>query len=128
MAYDDLRQFLKTLDEQGQLLRITDEVMPEPDIAAAANAAPRLGDNAPALYFDNVKGFTDARIAMNVHGSWANHALALGLPKDTGVKAQVDEFIARWAKFPVEPVFRDDPPWAQNTQTGDATPTTPEWK
>ena len=39
--------------------------------------------------------FTAARIAMNVHGSWANHALALGLPKDTGAKAQVDEFIAR---------------------------------
>ena len=119
MAYDDLRQFLKALDEQGQLVRITEEVMPEPDIAAAANAAPRLGDNAPALYFDNVKGFTDARIAMNVHGSWANHALALGLPKDTGVKAQVDEFVARWAKFPVQPVWRDDPPWAHNTQTGD---------
>jgi 4-hydroxybenzoate decarboxylase len=67
MAYDDLRAFLEALDEQGQLLRITDEVMPEPDIAAAANAAPRLGDNAPALYFDNVMGFTDARIAMNVH-------------------------------------------------------------
>ena len=99
MAYDDLRAFLKALDEQGQLLRITDEVMPEPDIAAAANAAPRLGENAPALYFDNVTGFTAARIAMNVHGSWANHALALGLPKDTGVKAQVDEFIARWANF-----------------------------
>ena len=31
-----------TYTEQGQLLRITDEVMPEPDIAAAANAAPRL--------------------------------------------------------------------------------------
>jgi len=39
MTYDDLREFLKALDEQGQLLRITDEVMPEPDIAAAANAA-----------------------------------------------------------------------------------------
>src|SRR3981189_1589060 len=118
MAYDDLREFLKALDGQGQLLRITDEVMPEPDIAAAPDAAARLGENAPALYFDNVKGFTDARIAMNVHGSWANHALALGLPKDTGVKAQVDEFIARWANFPVTPVWRDNPPWAQNTQIG----------
>jgi vanillate/4-hydroxybenzoate decarboxylase subunit C len=78
MAYDDLREFLKALDEQGQLLRITEQVMPEPDIAAAANAAPRLGDNAPALYFDNVKGFTNARIAMNVHGSWANHASPWG--------------------------------------------------
>ncbi|ORA58723.1 non-oxidative hydroxyarylic acid decarboxylases subunit C [Mycobacteroides franklinii] len=119
MAYDDLRSFLQALDSEGQLVHIADEVMPEPDVAAAANAAPRLGDNAPALYFDNVKGFTRARIAMNVHGSWANHALALGLPKETGVKAQVDEFIRRWDQFPVKPELRADPPWAQNTQIGD---------
>jgi vanillate/4-hydroxybenzoate decarboxylase subunit C len=118
MPYDDLRSFLATLDEQGQLLRITDEVLPEPDVAAAANAATRMGDNAPALYFDNVKGFTDARIAMNVHGSWANHALALGLPRETGTKEQIDEFIRRWAEFPVAPEWREDPPWAANTMTG----------
>ncbi|WP_086564962.1 non-oxidative hydroxyarylic acid decarboxylases subunit C [Streptomyces africanus] len=119
MAYDDLRSFLETLDKEGQLLHIAEEVNPEPDIAAAANAAPRLGDAAPALYFDNVRGFTDARIAMNVHGSWANHALALGLPKETGTKEQVEEFIRRWAEFPVAPERRDDPPWARNTQEGD---------
>ncbi|MGW0472432.1 non-oxidative hydroxyarylic acid decarboxylases subunit C [Streptomyces coeruleorubidus] len=119
MAYDDLRSFLEALDKEGQLLRITEEVNPEPDIAAAANAAPRLGDAAPALYFDNVNGFTDARIAMNVHGSWANHALALGLPKETGTKEQVEEFVRRWAEFPVAPERRADPPWAQNTQEGD---------
>jgi vanillate/4-hydroxybenzoate decarboxylase subunit C len=120
MAYDDLRSFLTTLDKEGQLLRITEEVMPEPDVAAAANAACRMGDSAPALYFDNVKGFTSARIAMNVHDSWANHALALGLPKDTGVKAQVvEEFTRRWGQFPVKPVWQDDPLWAQNTQNGD---------
>ena len=119
MAYDDLRSFLETLDKEGQLLHITEEVRPEPDIAAAANAAPRLGDAAPALYFDRVQGFTDARIAMNVHGSWANHALALGLPKETGTKEQVAEFIRRWARFPVAPEWRDDPPWAANTMDGE---------
>ncbi|MFL6052410.1 MAG: non-oxidative hydroxyarylic acid decarboxylases subunit C [Actinoallomurus sp.] len=119
MAYDDLRSFLDTLDKEGQLLRITDEVMPEPDIAAAANAAPRLGDAAPALYFDNITGFTDAKIAMNVHGSWANHALALGLPKETGAKEQVEEFIRRWADFPVKPAVRENPLWAENTMEGD---------
>jgi vanillate/4-hydroxybenzoate decarboxylase subunit C len=80
MPYDDLRGFLSALDEHGQLLRVTDAVLPEPDVAAAANAVTRMGDTAPALYFDNVVGFTSARIAMNVHGSWANHALALDLP------------------------------------------------
>jgi UbiD family decarboxylase len=119
MAYDDLRSFLDTLDKEGQLLRITEQVMPEPDIAAAANAAPRLGEAAPALFFDNITGFTDAKIAMNVHGSWANHALALGLPKETGTKEQVEEFIRRWADFPVEPEWRENPPWAENTMDGD---------
>ncbi|MFF2999416.1 non-oxidative hydroxyarylic acid decarboxylases subunit C [Streptomyces sp. NPDC057950] len=119
MAYDDLRSFLEVLDREGQLLRITEEVQPEPDIAAAANAAPRLGDAAPALYFDNISGFTDARIAMNVHGSWANHALALELPKETGTKDQVEEFIRRWAQFPVRPEWREHPLWAENTQDGD---------
>ncbi|MFH8589386.1 non-oxidative hydroxyarylic acid decarboxylases subunit C [Streptomyces celluloflavus] len=119
MAYDDLRGFLQALDEEGQLVRITDEVMPEPDIAAAANAAPRLGDAAPALYFDNVYGFNGARIAMNVHGSWANHALALGLPKQTGTKEQVEEFIRRWDTFPIPPEWRDGAPWAQNSVEGE---------
>jgi UbiD family decarboxylase len=100
VAYDDLRSFLRTLDEQGQLLRITEEVAPERDIATAANAACRVGDGAPALYFDSVTGFARARIAMNVHGSWANHALALGMDKDSTTKDQVDEFIRRWTKFP----------------------------
>jgi 4-hydroxybenzoate decarboxylase len=119
MAYDDLRSFLEVLDNEGQLLRITDQVTPEPDLAAAANAAGRLGDAAPALYFDNVLGFTSARIAMNVHGSWANHALALGMPKQASTREQVEEFIRRWAKFPVKPEYRDNPPWAQNTVSGE---------
>lgn len=33
MAFDDLRSFLKALDEQGQLLEIDEEVLPEPDTA-----------------------------------------------------------------------------------------------
>ncbi|MGW5362975.1 non-oxidative hydroxyarylic acid decarboxylases subunit C [Actinopolymorpha pittospori] len=119
MAYDDLRSFLDELDREHQLLRITEEVAPEPDLAAAANAAGRIGANAPALYFDNVTGFTDARIALNVHGSWANHAIAFGLPPNTGVKDQVQEFIRRWDQAPIEPERRSNPLWAQNTLDGD---------
>jgi UbiD family decarboxylase len=118
MAYDDLRSFLDTLDKESQLLRITDEVLPEPNLAAAANAAGRIGEGAPALYFDNVTGFTGARIAMNVHGSWRNHALALGLPADTPVKDQVEEFARRWDAFPIAPERREDAPWRENTMDG----------
>lgn len=47
MAFEDLRSFLHALDQQGQLLKISEEVNAEPDLAAAANASamarPRCG-------------------------------------------------------------------------------------
>jgi UbiD family decarboxylase len=92
----------------------------EPDLAAAANATGRIGDGAPALWFDNIRGFTDARVAMNTIGSWQNHAISLGLPPNTPVKNQIDEFIRRWDKFPVTPERRANPAWAENTVDGEA--------
>ncbi|MEA1397253.1 UbiD family decarboxylase, partial [Salmonella enterica] len=120
MAFDDLRSFLHALDQQGQLLKISEEVNAEPDLAAAANATGRIGDGAPALWFDNIRGFTDARVAMNTIGSWQNHAISLGLPPNTPVKKQIDEFIRRWDNFPVAPERRANPGWAENTVDGDA--------
>lgn len=50
MAFDDLRSFLHALDQQGQLLKISEEVNAEPDLAAlptqrdaSAMARPRCG-------------------------------------------------------------------------------------
>lgn len=120
MAFDDLRSFLSTLEEQGQFLHVTEQVQPEPDLAAAGNAVARLEGNPPALYFDNVAGFDNARIAMNVHGSWSNHALALGMDANAPVREQVEEFTARWKKFPVPPVRKENPPWSENTVEGSA--------
>jgi UbiD family decarboxylase len=119
MAFDDLRSYLAALRGEGQLLHVDEEVAPEPDLGAAANAASRLGESAPALYFDHVRGFTNARIALNTHGSWANHAVAMGLPKSTSTREQVDEFIRRWEQFPVAPERRADPPFAENTVDGE---------
>ena len=87
-AYKDLREFLSVLEQEGQMLRIHDQVLPEPDIAAAACALTEIGENSPAIHFDNIAGFTDARVAMNVHGSWCNHALALGMDKDASMRDQ----------------------------------------
>ncbi len=118
MPYDDLRSYLSALQDEGQLLHVDEQVMPEPDLGAAANAASRLGSNAPALYFDAVAGFAEPRIALNTHGSWANHAVAMGLPTATSTREQVEEFIRRWEDFPVPPERRADPPFAENTREG----------
>jgi hypothetical protein len=56
---------------------------------------------------------------MNTIGSWQNHAISLGLPPNTPVKKQIDEFIRRWDKFPVTPERRANPAWAENTVDGD---------
>jgi hypothetical protein len=111
MAYQDLRTYLDALSQEGQLIRVTDSVLPEPDISAAACAVNKLGDKAPALLFENIQGYTDARIAMNVHGSWRNHALMLGMPKDTPLKEQFHEFVRRYQTYPGTVEERGEAPW-----------------
>ncbi|WP_415911212.1 hypothetical protein [Pantoea stewartii] len=46
MAFDDLRSFLKALDEQGQLIEIDEEVLPEPDSLTGVHEQTRGGRSA----------------------------------------------------------------------------------
>ncbi|MCY8315815.1 phenolic acid decarboxylase BsdC [Bacillus vallismortis] len=119
MAYQDFREFLTTLEKEGQLLTVKEEVKPEPDLGAAARAASNLGDKSPALLFNNIYGYHNAQIAMNVIGSWPNHAMMLGMPKDTPVKEQFFEFAKRYEQFPM-PVKREETaPFHENEITED---------
>src|SRR3954465_9653386 len=92
-AYQDLREFLSVLEQQRQLLRITDAVKLEPDLAAAACAIARMGEAMPAIHFNSIAGYANAQVVMNVHGSWPNHALALGMEKDAPLRDQFFEFV-----------------------------------
>lgn len=119
MAYQDFREFLAALEKEGQLLTVNEEVKPEPDLGAAARAASNLGDKSPALLFNNIYGYNNAQIAMNVIGSWPNHAMMLGMPKDTPVKEQFFEFAKRYDQFPM-PVKREETaPFHENEITED---------
>lgn len=113
MSYDSLRDFLTTLEDQGQLLRIADEVAPEPDLGAAGRAISDLGEDTPALLFENILGFNDARVALNVHGSWPNHALMMGMDRNTPSKAQFFEFVRRYQTFPGQIEQRQQAPWQE---------------
>ncbi|MCY9059966.1 phenolic acid decarboxylase BsdC [Bacillus inaquosorum] len=119
MAYQDFREFLAALEKEGQLLTVNEEVKPEPDLGAAARAASNLGDKSPALLFNNIYGYHNAQIAMNVIGSWPNHAMMLDMPKDTPVKEQFFEFAKRYDQFPM-PVKREETaPFHENEITED---------
>lgn len=116
-VYKDLREFLATLEEGGQLIHVKEEVAPEPDIGAAGRACANM-DKKPAVWFEKVRGYKYS-VVTNVHGSWANHALMLGMPKDTSVKDQFYELNRRWDKFPVPPVIlpREKSACKENTIT-----------
>jgi 4-hydroxybenzoate decarboxylase len=46
-----MRAYLGVLEQQRQLLHITDQVAPEPDLAAAACALTQIGETSPAIQF-----------------------------------------------------------------------------
>ncbi|KGT75312.1 phenolic acid decarboxylase [Bradyrhizobium japonicum] len=112
-AYKDLREFLSLLEQERQLLRIHDQVLPEPDMAAAACALTQIGENSPAIFFDNIAGFSNARVALNVHGSWSNHALALGMDKDASMRDQFFEFVRRFQLYPGTLERVESAPWQE---------------
>ncbi len=105
MAYRDLREFLELLESENQLVRIKEEVMPEPDLSAIGRSAPDL-ENGPAVLVENIKGYKTP-VVLNVHGSWQNHALMLNMPKDTPVKEQFFELEKIWDRYPIKPVWVD---------------------
>jgi vanillate/4-hydroxybenzoate decarboxylase subunit C len=110
-AYQDLREFLAVLEQERQLLRITDRVALEPDLAAAACALTQLGEASPAIYFDNLAGYANSRVVMNVHGSWPNHALALGMQKDATLRDQFYAFVKRYQQYPGKLERVSSAPW-----------------
>ena len=100
MPYASLRDFLARLEKEGQLVRIKEEVRPEPDIRAAACAATKV-PGGPAILFEKIQGYRDKQIVMNAHGSWENHALSFEMPKKSSVMEQFREIARRWDSYPV---------------------------
>ena len=88
MALQSLRGFLDALQRNGQLITLHDEVLPEPDIRSYLRAAADLGDESPAVVFNNIKGYRGYKIAGNIHGSWVNHAILLGMDKSATIREQ----------------------------------------
>jgi 4-hydroxy-3-polyprenylbenzoate decarboxylase len=94
LAYDDLRDWIKTLEKQGELRRIREEVSPELEITEitdrvskmGARSGARGGENkfapgGPALLFENVKGHPGHKVLINQFGSQRRMALALGVER-----------------------------------------------
>ncbi len=91
MAYEDLRDWIQTLEKQGELKRIHEEVSPELEITEITDRVSKVGSHAaqptagkyapggPALLFENVKGHPGHKIFINQFGSERRMAMALGV-------------------------------------------------
>jgi len=77
MAYDDLRDWIKTLEKHGELKRISEEVSPELEITEITDRVSKSGG--PALLFENIKGHPGHKVFINQFGSERRMALALGV-------------------------------------------------
>ena len=96
MAYDDLRDWIKTLEKHGELKRIREEVSPELEITEVTDRVSKIGaaggshpkgkaktegsyaPGGPALLFEKVKGHPGHKIFINQFGSERRMNLALG--------------------------------------------------
>src|SRR5580704_17691894 len=96
LAYDDLRDWIKTLEKHGELKRIGEEVSPELEITEITDRVSKIGSRAnspaagpqqnyapggPALLFENVKGHPGHKVLINQFGSERRMALALGVDR-----------------------------------------------
>jgi 4-hydroxy-3-polyprenylbenzoate decarboxylase len=92
LAYDDLRDWIRTLEKNGELRRIREEVSPELEITEITDRVSKIGGRrnesaskfapgGPALLFENVKGHPGHQVFINQFGSERRMAMALGVER-----------------------------------------------
>jgi 4-hydroxy-3-polyprenylbenzoate decarboxylase len=90
MAYKDLRDFVKTLDKQGELKRIPFEVDTELEITEFADRSVKTGG--PALLFEKVKG-SQHPVLINAFASMKRMQLAFEVESLDEIAARIVEFL-----------------------------------
>jgi 4-hydroxy-3-polyprenylbenzoate decarboxylase len=90
VAYDDLRDFLKALDKDGDLRRIDALVDPHLEVTEIVTRVVREGG--PALLFTNVRG-SSMPLAMNVFGTERRMAKALGVERLDDIGARIRDLL-----------------------------------
>lgn len=90
MAYTDLRDFIRTLEKQGELKRIPFEVSPELEITEFADRSVKSGG--PALLFEKPGKF-NVPVLINAFASMRRMEIALEVSSVDEVAARISEFL-----------------------------------
>jgi len=90
MAYDDLREFVRALEKNKELKRISLEVDPELEITEFADRSVKSGG--PALLFENPKG-SKVPVLINAFASARRMEIALEVSSVDEVARRISEFL-----------------------------------
>jgi 4-hydroxy-3-polyprenylbenzoate decarboxylase len=90
MAYDDLREFIRALEQHGELQRIPFEVSPHLEITEFADRSVKSGG--PALLFENPKG-SRVPVLINAFASRSRMELALQVTSVEDIAARIVELL-----------------------------------
>src|SRR5438445_13736222 len=90
MAYQDLREFIRALEKNKELKRITVEVDPHLEITEFADRAVKQGG--PALLFEKPKGHS-VPVLINAFASMRRMELALEVDSVEEVARRIVEFL-----------------------------------
>ena len=111
MAYKDLRDWIQTLEKQGELKRIREEVSPELEIteitdrvskigmqtgshaSAEKSSAAKYAPGGPALLFENIKGHPGHKVFINQFGSERRMAMAVGVENVEQIAERIHSLI-----------------------------------
>ena len=103
MGFMDMRQWIGMLEKDNELRRIGAEVDWDREIGTIARRV--LEKKGPALLFENIKGYRDARCSKVFTGGLGDRrrlALALGLPRDVS-NAELVQYVMKKNKETIAP-------------------------
>ena len=96
MGFLDMRQWMASLQQQGELKRITAAVDWDREIGAIPRRV--LEKKGPALVFENIKGYAGGRctkLFVSGLGARSRLALALGFPRDASNRELVQHVMMK---------------------------------
>ena len=99
MVCRDFRDWIDLLDQEGELVRLREEISLEPDVGAIGRAICDL--EGPGVIAENIVG-VKIPMALCLHASWRRPALAMGLPKNASPQQQVQAWLEAYDRYPVK--------------------------
>ena len=91
MAFNDLQDFIRTMDEAGEVIHIHKQIDAELEITEIADRVFKSGDG-KLLYFHNVKGY-DIPVVINLFGTRKSMEQALGVNDLNDITARIGELL-----------------------------------